>query len=392
MSTTTGLPANIDDELLARAAALSADFTSRAAQHDRDASFPFENFDALRDAGLLNLTIPIEFGGLSASLTTVCRVIEAIGGGDPSTALVLSMHYLGHATLARERRWDPDIYERMCHESVQGIALLAPLRVEPELGTPARGGLPETVATRCTDGWHLTGHKIYATGSPIVRYFNTWGRTADDPPLLGRFLVPRDAPGMRVVETWDHLGMRASGSHDILFEDALLPLEYAVDLRPPAAWAGGQDRSTAGWNELVISSLYHGVAAAARDWLVQYLNERVPSNLGAPLASLPRFQAAMGEIQALLYASERLIYTCAADIDSGSGDSGRQAPIVKYHTTTNGIRAVDIMLSLTGNPGLMRRHPLERYHRDILCSRIHTPQDDTILLNAGKAALAPPPQ
>jgi alkylation response protein AidB-like acyl-CoA dehydrogenase len=296
------------------------------------------------------------------------------------------MHFLGHATLARERRWAPEIYERMCRESVAGIALLAPLRVEPELGTPARGGLPQTVASRCSDGWRLNGHKIYATGSPIVRYFNTWGRTDDDPPLLGRFLVTRDTPGMRIVETWDHLGMRASRSDDVYFEDALLPAELAVDLRPPEGWAGGQDRSTAGWNELVLSALYHGVATAARDWLVAYLNDRAPSNLGAPLASLPRFQTATGEIQALLYASERLIYGCAANIDSGGAD-GKKAPLVKYHTTTNAIRAIDIMLSLTGNPGLMRRYPLERHHRDILCSRIHTPQDDTILLNAGKAAL-----
>jgi alkylation response protein AidB-like acyl-CoA dehydrogenase len=379
---------SIEQERVDRADELSTIFALRAAEHDRDASFPLENFDLLRNGGLLNLTIPAEFGGQAASLTTVCRVIEAVGRGEPSTGLVLSMHYLGHATLARERRWEPEIYERMCRESVEGIALLAPLRVEPELGTPARGGLPATVATRCPDGWRLNGHKIYATGSPIVTYFNTWGRTAGDPPLLGRFLVRRGTPGMRVVETWDHMGMRASGSHDVLFEDAFLPEDMAVDLRPPEGWAGGQDRSTAGWNELVLSALYHGVATAARDWFVEYLNDRVPTNLGAPLASLPRFQTAAGEIQALLYASERLIYGCAGDIDAGRAESGRQAPIVKYHTTTNAIRAIDIMLSLIGNPGLMRRHPLERHHRDILCSRIHTPQDDTILLNAGKAALA----
>jgi alkylation response protein AidB-like acyl-CoA dehydrogenase len=379
---------SVEQDLVDRANGLTAVFAARAAEHDREASFPFENFELLRDAELLNLTIPAEFGGQSVSLTTVCHVMEAVGRGEPSTGLVLSMHYLGHATLARERRWPEEIYERMCRDSIEGIALLAPLRVEPELGTPARGGSPATTATRCADGWRLNGHKIYATGSPIVTYFNTWGRTADDPPLLGRFLVRRDTPGMHIIETWDHMGMRASGSNDVLFEDALLSAEMAVDLRPPEGWAGGQDRSTAGWNELVLSALYHGVATAARDWFLGYLNDRVPTNLGAPLASLPRFQTAAGEIQALLYASERLIYGCAAEIDGGRSESSRQAPLVKYHTTSNAIHAIDIMLSLIGNPGLMRRYPLERHHRDILCSRIHTPQDDTILLNAGKAALA----
>ena len=383
----TATAVDVDAGLVDRAAALSEDFARRAAEHDRSASFPFENFEALQAAGLLNLTIPTEFGGLSAGLSTVCRVIEAIGRGDPSTALVLSMHFLGHATLARERRWPETVYARVCRESVEGLALISPLRVEPELGTPARGGLPATTAVETADGWRISGHKIYATGSPIVRYFVTWARTAGEPPLLGRFLVPREAPGVRIVETWDHLGMRASGSHDVLLDDVPLPPEFAVDLRPQAAWAGGQDRSTAGWNELVLSALYYGVATGARDWLVRYLNDRKPSNLGAPLASLPRFQTAVGEIQALLYAAQRLIYTCAAEIDGGNGAAGRQAPLIKYHTTTNAIRAVDIALGLTGNPGLSRHNPLERFHRDVLCSRIHTPQDDTILLNAGRAVL-----
>ena len=178
-------------EFIERAVALSADFATRAAQHDRDASFPLRTSlpCATRPAGADGA------GRVRRMCRRSCHGLRrdsADRRGDPSTALVLlNMQYLGHATLARERRWPVAIYERICHEAVSEIALLAPLRVEPELGTPARGGMPATTAIRSPDGWRLNGHKIYATGSPIVRYFNTWARTDDDPPLVGCFLVPR---------------------------------------------------------------------------------------------------------------------------------------------------------------------------------------------------------
>jgi alkylation response protein AidB-like acyl-CoA dehydrogenase len=296
------------------------------------------------------------------------------------------MQYIFHAGFARGRQIPPAIYERLCRESVEGIALVNALRVEPELGTPSRGGLPATTATATADGWRLSGHKIYGTGSPILRYFLVWARTAGDAPRVGTFLLPLSAPGVRVVETWDQMGMRATGSHDIIMEDVPLPYEFALDVRSPAEW-GAPDPMIGAWNALVLAALYHGVAIAARDWLAGYLNERVPANLGASLATLPRFQTAVGEIDALLFTSQRLIDSTADAFDAGIAQPPNTASLVKHVATNNAVRAVDIALGLIGNPGLSRTHPLERYHRDVMCSRIHSPQDDTILLAAGKARL-----
>jgi alkylation response protein AidB-like acyl-CoA dehydrogenase len=138
-----------------------------------------------------------------------------------------------------------------------------------------------------------------------------------------------------------------------------------------------------------VSALYHGVATSARNWLVEYLHERTPSNLGEPLASLPRFQMAIGEIEALLFANRKIIYSLAKDIDNNEYEPnvGLQAQAVKYLTTKNSIRAVEIGLELTGNPGLMKKNPLERHYRDVLCSRIHTPQNDVICQSLGKSVL-----
>jgi alkylation response protein AidB-like acyl-CoA dehydrogenase len=367
---------------------LSREFAARAATYDASGTFPAENFAALHGVGLLGLTVGREFGGGEADLTTVCRVIEQIGHGNPSTALILAMQLNHHTTLRRGSRWPTDVRAQVCRDAVERGALINSLRVEPELGTPARGGLPKTTAERTRAGWRLNGHKIYSTGAPGLSYYLVWGHTAGDDPEVGSFLVPRGTPGVRIVETWDQFGMRATGSHDVLLEDLEIPAEYAVDLRLPAAWAD-RDPKAAGWNGLVIPSLYQGVARSARDWLVDYLHGKE----GDALEAEPRVQSILGEIEALLFANERLIYTHANEIDQGRANerAGQQVNMIKYWVTNNAVRACEAALEAVGPLGQSRRCPLERHYRDARCSVVHTPQDDTILLAAGRAALAAHP-
>jgi alkylation response protein AidB-like acyl-CoA dehydrogenase len=378
---------HVTDRLSTMARELAVDFAQRAAAHDCDRSFPFENFEALNRAGLLNLTVPVERGGLGGGLREIVAVIGAVAGGDASTALVLLMHYLQLAGVLRSERFPAQLREQVLSDSLNGVSLINALRVEPELGTPARGGLPATAAIRTPEGWRITGRKIYSTGSPILRYGLVWARTDDETPRVGWFLAPMQLPGIRMEETWDHMGMRASGSNDVMFEDVLVPTDHAVDLRAPKQWAT-RDLITTVWNNVAVGALYDGVARAARDWLIGYLHARKPSNLGASLATLPRFQEAVGGIDALLGVSRVLINALAerADRDLASIAS-TEANLVKYTATNNAIDAVAKALELVGNPGLSRAHPLERHYRDVLCSRVHTPQNDMILPTAGRAAL-----
>ena len=137
-----------------------------------------------------------------------------------------------------------------------------------------------------------------------------------------------------------------------------------------------------------MAALVDGIARAAHAWLLRFLNERAPGSLGAPLASLPRVQQTVGEIEALLWANDALLTGLAQATDAGTPPPVSASGLVKYSVTGHAIRAVDLALQLTGNHGLARRNPLERHHRDVLCSRIHTPQNDSILIGAGKLALA----
>jgi len=371
-------------ELTARAAALGDEFARTAAAHDAAASLPFDNFDRLSQEGLLALTVPRALGGRGAGLAETVAVIREIGRGEPSTALVLAMHVIHHATIPA--RWPGPIATRLARESAGGVALINALRVEPDLGTPSRGGLPATIARRSAEGWRLSGHKIYSTGIPILAWYAVWARTEGPDPEVGTFLVPAGAPGIRIAETWDHLGLRASGSHDAIFEDVLIPHEHAVELRAPEDWLS-PDSTLIAWHALSVAALYDGIAAAARSWLVGFLKSRIPANLGAPLASLPRFQEALGEIEALLTINRRLLATAAADTDRGEPPGTVESGLLKSTVTGNAIAAVEIALKLTGNPGLSRANPLERHHRDVLCGRVHTPQDDSARIAAGRAAL-----
>src|ERR1700753_3419592 len=115
---------------------LAVEFAERAPHHDRDASFPFDNFRQLSDAGLLAVTVPAALGGAGAGARDTARILNILAKADPSTALVLSMHYIQHLVMARSTRWPGRLSRRLARETVEGVALVNALRVEPDLGSP----------------------------------------------------------------------------------------------------------------------------------------------------------------------------------------------------------------------------------------------------------------
>ncbi|WP_420146459.1 acyl-CoA dehydrogenase family protein [Sphingobium sp.] len=382
------VPSAIDPVPAEQLDRLTRQLAETAEHYDRSGEFPRANFDLLAEQGLIGLTVPRELGGRGAGLGEALRVLGAVAKGEPSTALILFMTYHYHATPTRARTWPAAIYERLARDAVAGGGLIGGLRVEPELGTPVRGGLPATTARRTADGWAVTGTKIYSTGSTGLDWFSVWAKTDEDDPRVGNFLIRADSPGIEIEPVWDHLGMRATVSHAVHFTDTPVPVDHAVDVRRPDQWAAGAgDPGLAIWNALSISTIYDGVARAARDWLRAYLNDRVPTNLGASLATLPRVQEKFGEIESLLQVNRTLIRDAAVRHDAGETPAAVEVNNIKYLVTANAIRAVEIGLELTGNPGISRKNPLERHYRDVLCSRIHSPQTDTILIAAGRAAL-----
>ena len=379
------LPAPDLDRLQRVAAALAA----RAAEHDRDASFPYQGVAAVHRAGLLTATVGRAHGGPGAGLADTVRILRALGGGDPAVALVTAMTLFTHAAQARDGGWPQRAYDELLAASAAGPVLVNALRVEPELGSPVRGGLPATVARQRGDHWELTGHKIFSTGAEALGWMLVWARTDEPEPRVGSFLVRSGSRGLTVLPTWNHLGLRASRSDDVLLDAVPVPLGDVAGLAAPGSDAG-RDPVGGAWNALGLTALYLGVARAAQHWLTGFLHQRTPTALGAPLATLPRFQTAVGEIDTALTGAERLVTALARAVDDGEQDAAADAGAAKVIGTRAAIGAVEQAVALTGNHGLTQDNPLQRHLRDVLCSRVHTPQDDMVLLAAGRAALARP--
>ena len=360
-------------------------FVERAPRYDRSGNIAIENLHDLHEAGFLALALPKAVGGEDITLRTVTRIISRLAQGDPSTALILAMQYLQSGAFAHSPQWSDEVKQELFESIRQEGALINALRVEPELGTPARGGLPDTTVSRNGSTWRISGRKIFSTGSTALQWGVVWAKTDDAEPKVGPVLVPLDLRGVRIEKSWHQLGMRATGSHTIIFDNVEIPERYLGLLAPSPAEENGPV-AIASWHAIVIACLYNGIAIAARDWLVTFLHSRVPSNLGASLATLPRFHILLGEIDALLLSNEALINHAITLAEQGT-ESDTRAGLAKQVVTENAIAAVSKAVAAIGNPGLSQDNPLERHYRNVLCGRVHTPQGDSALLAAGREAL-----
>ncbi|MBO1418998.1 acyl-CoA dehydrogenase family protein [Streptomyces sp. FH025] len=357
---------------------------ARAEEHDRDATFPYQGIEAVHEAGLLTLTVSQRYGGPGGTVADTVRVLAQLGRGDASVAVVTAFTLLQHAEQARRASWPTAGYRRLLTESRRGPALVNTLRAEPG-GQP--GEPPRTVARRDGSGWLLTGRKTYCTGAEALAWMAVTARTDEPEPRVGTFLVRGESEGLEVDPTWDQLGLRASASHDVVLDEVRVPAELALGLGTPARQDEAEARLARAWHDLALSAVAIGVARAAESWLVRFLNQRTPANLTEPLGTLPRYRCALGEIEAQLIGAEELVTGLAARVDRGEPDAVARTGPAHLLATRAATAAVQQAVALTGNPGLSRRHPLERYLRDVLSSRVHLAPDEAVLEAAGRAAL-----
>lgn len=208
-----------------------------AAEYDRSAAFPAESLRIAHEAGLLTATIGERYGGRGGGVADTARILHSLGRLDPSVALITAMTLNTHARQAAQPHWPEELYARVVKESLERPVLVNHARVEPDLGSSARGGLPATRARRTADGWAVSGTKRFVTGADGLDWFLVWATTDEAEPRVGTFLVPGGSPGIEVTDRWDQLGLRASGSHDVTFREVEVPYEHVIGIGPhgPAA-------------------------------------------------------------------------------------------------------------------------------------------------------------
>ncbi|MEW1720586.1 acyl-CoA dehydrogenase family protein [Streptomyces sp. NPDC093109] len=358
-----------------------------AEEYDRTGAFPAEGIRAVHEAGLLTATVAPRYGGAGLGVEDTARIFAALGEGDPATALIAAMTLNAHTMQARRPHWPEELYARVLADSAERPVLLNNARVEPDLGSPARGGLPATTARRTAGGWAISGAKRFVTGAEGLTWYLVWATTDEPEPRVGTFAVPGDAPGIEITHRWNHLGLRASGSHDIAFHEVEIPAGNLVSVAAHGP-AAEQDNRAGAPLHLPLAALYLGVGRAAQRYFHRFAHERVPANLGRPVATTERFRQAAGEIELLLDSADQLVYGGARRVDLGDDTyAPEQALGTKVLATRHATTAVQTALRLLGNPGLTRDNPLERHFRDIQCAPVHAPQEDTALLAIGASAL-----
>ncbi len=381
--------------LLDVAQRLAERFRAHAAEHDRDASFPFEHFDAMREAGYLAASVPQEYGGGGHGLADIVLAQLALAQGDGSTALAVGMHLMTCGTEAAARAWPEPVRTRLFRAVVEEGALLNNVAAEPELGSPQGGGRPRTALAPDGPGrWRLTGHKTFTTMAPALTYFITYAAFEDGSGDVGRVAVRRGLPGIRVEETWDALGMRATGSHDVFFTDVPVTDDDVTSRRDPRA--GGAGMATGGaWFPLLIGAASLGVATAARDYAVHFARTRQPTGAPHPIAQIPYVREQVGRMDAALLAARTLLRATAEDWDAspsaGRAALGAHVAAAKMLATNTAVEVAEIAMRLVGGVGLQRLEPLERYFRDVRTGLVNPPIEARALEAIAAAALDDPP-
>lgn len=388
MATVTDAPASppttgdssAPDHFVPWAAELGQRFAEHAARHDRDGTFVDEAFDVLRESGYLRLAVPTELGGYGATIRQVAWAHAEMARHDASAALASSMHQ--HITLFgvwRYRREMPGA-EAMLRKVVDdGIILVS------------TGGSdftrPNGTAVKVDGGYRVSGRKIFASQVPVGDVFSTMF-TYDDPEQGRRVLnmsVPVRSEGVEVLDTWDAMGMRGTGSHDVQMTDVFVSDAQVAGNRPwgvidPPLMVIGSIAIP------VIAAVYLGVAEGARDKALAVLT-------GTPKSEDPTVQRLVGLLDYKLRAARWAMTGLFDEVGDDPQPEMRTfvaAMQAKRVVAEEAVSACDVALEAVGGAGYYRKLGLEQAIRDVRGVKFHPLNPEVTLTHAGKFALGVP--
>ncbi|GGE39400.1 putative acyl-CoA dehydrogenase YdbM [Pullulanibacillus camelliae] len=371
-------------KLYEKAKALAEQFSKDAAENDRTSQFPFGHFEKLKEEGVTSYTVPREFGGEEISVTELVILQEQLGQGDPATALSLGWHLGVVMDLADRRSWAPERFQEFCEGLVKQKQLMNRVMTEPKTGSPTRGGKPQTTAKKLEKGWVLNGKKTFSTLSAFADWFLVTA-SIEGREEVGWFLVHRKEEGVSVNKTWDTLGMRATRSDDVLFNQVHIGEEALVEIITkekteqalPPAWL------------LHIPACYLGIALAARRDVIQFAETYKPNSLDFAIKDVPRVRDRVGEIEHHLLQARHVLYNVARQWDECPEQRQALGPslaVAKTVALEAASQVVDIAMRIVGGTSLNRSLPFERYYRDVRAGLFNPPTEDSVLAMLAKQA------
>lgn len=353
-------------------------FAERADLCDANDMFVAENFAELKERGVLAAGVPTELGGGGASYRELCEMLRVLGRYCGSTALTLSMHTHAVATNVWQWRRDPAPFERLLRR-VAGERLQL-------VTSGASDWLDGTgVAVRVEDGWRITARKIFASGSPAGDLLMTTAvdATSGPEPVVLHFALPLAAAGVTVLDNWRTLGMRGTGSHDVVIDNVHVPEAAIAMRRPPGKWVPQFQLMYMIALPLVLGC-YLGVAEAMRDRAVAMAMKR---------AGNPGLTDIVGEMDSEL-ACARIVHRdmveAGATLEPGTDSLNR----VFMDRTLVGravLHVAERAMETSGGSGFFRAAGLERLFRDIQGVRYHRPPERMQFRYSGELALSREP-
>jgi len=373
------------------AAGLADDFAPRAAQHDEEASFPYENYTRLKETGYTVLIIPEKLGGLGATLLERIKAQERLAQGCGATALAINMHFntLGLLIDLHRKFKVPNVEEKLRRIASERL-IVAGSGSEPD--NAVINLRPRTTAHPANGGWIINGRKIFGTQSIAADLFffeAAWEDAPQGTTILTCFIEPRKTPGFAFKDDWNVMGMRSTASRSSEFKDAFVP-ESAIVLQRPVSRSGRVTKVFAK-APFTIGAPYIGIAVAARNFTVDFMKDRQRFPLKHPMSHLPSVYNKVGEMDMLIEGARAAMYKAAAEVDSDHPASwSRRAVAARMIAIENSVKVVDLALRAVGGSSYFKRLPLERLFRDVRAGLYHPFDSDESLEFLGKSAFGLP--
>jgi alkylation response protein AidB-like acyl-CoA dehydrogenase len=374
----------------------------RAAEHDRDATFPIENFRDMHREGLLGICIPTEDGGLGADFRTYCLAAAELGRYCGSTALSFNMHVcstLWSGKLADDLEMTPA--ERRAHRErrclhYRRILEHGAIYSQPfsEGGAAAAGTVAFGTEARPVEGGFLiSGKKIFASLSGAADYYGVLCTERREGDAASRrntlyLAVPANAAGVEVTGPWDPLGMRATVSRTLIFRDAFVPEEGM--LMPRGVYYQAATR----WPHmfLTLAPTYMGLAQAAYDFTVSYLRGEMPGTPPVKRRMFATKQVAVAEMRIALEQTKALWFQAISEAraDPSKGQVLR-AYAAQFTVMENANLIAAMAIRTCGGLAMLKSLALERIYRDSRCGSLMLPWTAEICLDRlGREALYEP--
>jgi alkylation response protein AidB-like acyl-CoA dehydrogenase len=357
-------------DVIAIAQRLADEFRPRAAEYDRSGEFPAQNYERMRDEGYLRALVPTELGGLGATLPEIARAQQALARGCASTALAVNMHQFQIGTSVDAYRSGGPTEPFLRRVAAEGIVVAsngAESIVSGEWQTA-------TTAERRNGSYVINGRKFFCSQAPgmdVLRFLAHDVETGET-LIIG---APAKTPGLKVVDTWDTTGMRATASHDIVFEDMEVP-EAAVGARLPAdlkePLRSALLPNIARWFLPLGSSVYLGIAEEAR--------EEAYHAIGTGINSANRHQVLtdvlIGEMESAFTTARCVRDQLANELAMPGPDPQKTlatAILCKQIVVPKCVVVVEKAVELAGGRSYFRKSPLERLARDVRAGQFHPP-------------------